>query len=269
MHTPVCEGRRAACCAAEGEQAPRCVCVGLLNTQAATPLEAARKKYATIGAGIDEILLARRVSVRKGHKRIEISTIGAGFDEIPLARRLGLLLVLCRVMSTTPPGAYYYYSSSYYYYYYYHHRYYYYYYYCCYLLMRMYLLWLWSCLFPSCCWLCLLVAPRHRCRRRRRHRRDVPRGGATETPHLSPITPMPSICHFHDSLWFPMPPSRSLDSRCSMPNAERCFLRLHRGLRNARMHRCTDSESINGCFSALCPKDALHRSKPNGRQNPS
>ena len=45
--------------------------------------------------------------------RIEIQTVGAGIDEIPLARRLGLLLVLCRVMSTTPPGPYYYY---YYYY---------------------------------------------------------------------------------------------------------------------------------------------------------
>ena len=54
--------------AAEGAQAPRCVCVGLGSTQAATPRDAARKKYATVGAGTDEIPLARRGSVRTNHK---------------------------------------------------------------------------------------------------------------------------------------------------------------------------------------------------------
>ena len=68
MHTPVCEGRRAACCTAEGAQAPRCVCVGLGSRQAATLRDTARKKYATIEAGIDEIPFAGSVGVQKSHQ---------------------------------------------------------------------------------------------------------------------------------------------------------------------------------------------------------
>ena len=41
---------------------------------------------------------------KKVTSRIEIPTIGAGIDEILLAHRLGLLRALCRVLSTTLPG---------------------------------------------------------------------------------------------------------------------------------------------------------------------
>ena len=80
MHAPVCEGRRTACCTAEGVQAPRCVCVGLGSTQAATPHA---KTYATIGAGTDEIPLARRSGVKKSPIVLKFQRFGPGLIKSP------------------------------------------------------------------------------------------------------------------------------------------------------------------------------------------